>query len=1345
MRWPTWTLLFAALALLAIVGAMVSRQSRVTPEEFLAIVEGRIEDGRYDREQTLQNLDQVLARAREASDVSLETHVLLRRGRLLMELGAFDRARTDLLAVAEKRPQDREVEADLIDLDTRAGDFAAAEVRVRRGLEHEPESALAWTRLGRLHRLASASSERTAIELIGRHLAPDELGEARGLIARSSALDVEDLERPAIAERLRRILRDEEESLQDILRATDRAAVDSTKARQAYARALQCGVDAEPLAGLLELFGRAGRRDLAADLAMASMRFDAIRTDVVVARALLESLEELGRYRFASELARQWSLRRVPLDAEFLHMLARIGLASRRPDLLSDAGDQLRRVGSTDDAYAACFFQGIGLVMSGQDSFGRTYLRQFVASSAPEPVPGARAEAWRAIAKASRVLGEPEFEREAIQGAIELEPNFDGELHLRLAELLMAAPHGGFRVPDRRFAQGMSLLPERTQELLPRWHEIGRRELASIGFDPEVVRTSLLQARVWTPASDASPYELFRLAEIHAAAGDEARAKAHLDRLLELVPGFVPALDLALVGARRQPDRSKLLAAVTARIAAAGRSPETADVLRAVPFDELEAHDVHELMRADPEYFGRVAAARTLANAGRPRSALALLEGMDPATLGDEARLLAASLALDSGEAGRAWTILQPMGRALVALQESAILGAKAASWSRAPEAVRGTLGLIAQNKRLNRPTRMAAARVALRAGDHANARALLQALDAIPEARGGDLCIELAIAAHLTGDTQAANQALARAEAFELKGALERTTLMLAIHHGRVASWKPFAERAEIKSKNADEIFLASLLVLQGREAEARAKIVKARGTEEVLDARWALLERALDIADDRDTEFDPRLGSVAPGAVNAFLSVLPSAPGATAAAGWIALTDCPEGLAVASADLRVRAGQLGEQALWPTWLLATLDHRAGDVSAARLDAEQVVRLAPDFEPAWSLLEELDPELRFDAAAYGRFRGERLRALGRFEGTTITDREDRARWHQARGEHTDAVAEAEIEGEPASAELSSIVARSLLELGRPRAAVERLARALQSTPGPLDTAGAIGVLLEAIDRAGADPEGPLPSATTSTTLHTLALAHLDDPRLVLALARIDLEFDPRSPALGVRKATSRLEAYRARHRGRPLDHEVLGSAAAWIDFLARLDPKKAVALAREELDLAPGSLATWIAAARAFESNGEREEALVTLRLAARISEHGEVSREILRIRSRADMDASEIDGIVTAITTFEQRATPEPALHALAARSFLNLGPRLSERALASARAAITDATATAADRRLGSILAAIAILSRGREAELAEAGTLLRDAQPERPSLIEADFIDALRGIAESKTKP
>jgi len=1350
MRWPTWMLFAAAVALFVGVGAMVSRQSRVTPEEFFEAVEKRIADGRYDREQTLLNLDQVLARAREAGDATLESRVLLRRGRISMELGAWDRARTDLLAVAERRPGDPEVESDLIELETRAGDFGAAEARVRRGLELDPNSPASWTRLGRLHRLAAEKHEAAALVLLARVLPRDDFAVASANLSRAIALDPADVSRPALAQRLREVLRDsDEEILQQVLRLSDRAAEESQKARDGYARALQHGVTPEPLAGLLELFTRAGRTDLAADLAAVTLRFDAIRTDRTAARAHLAALEELGRFRFASELARQWTQRRAPVDTEFLSLLARIGLNADKWELMFEAGGELYGVGSVDDQAAARFYQGLGLVLGNQHEVGRTFLRSFLASSAPQPVPGARATAWRAIARASRELKEPEFEREAIQGAIELEPDFDGELHLRMAELLMVAPHGGYRIPETRFAKGMSLLPERTEELLPRWHEIGQRELNSIGFDAETVRAGLLRNRVWTPDSGASPYELYRLAQIHHQAGDDARAKAHLDRLLEIVPGFLPALDLGLEVARRQPRRPLLLDAVAARIAAGGRTPETTAVLREIPLDELDPRDLHSLMRADPEYFGRIATAETLARTGRPLSALELLDSIEADTLGDEARVLAARLNLDAGEPARAWELLQPMGRALTAVPDAIELALRAASWSGASTEVRGLMGLAALDKKLSRPRRLALADVAMRAGEFAPARLILRTLDQIPAARGGDLCLQIAVAAALEGDAVETARALARAEAFETRGGLERLALGIAIHTGRTAEWKALAERATVKSVGLDPLGMTALLVLQGREDEARARIAKALAREGAIDTRLAVLANSMpESASESELPLVARLGATAARELGAFAKSLDESGDPRAAAAWVAQSVMPETQPLALAALRERAAPAAGPAtaanLWPTWLYASLVQRSGDTHGARAGIEAVLSVAPDFRPAWDLREALNPELRFDRAAYGLARGERLKALGVASGTGLEMRQDRARFLAARGDHAAAVraADSGADADNSSAELDAIAGRSLLALGRAREALERLARALSREPGPHDPRGTIGDLLVAVDKAQSSPEA-LPRTEALQVLAGLSELHADDPRLVLALARIDLELDPRNPVLGVQRAITRLDRFRANHRGLGLDESGVGAAAAWIDFLTRLDPDRALRLAEEELDLEPGSLPTWLAAARAHETRGDRARAVSELRLVARIFDRGEVSREILRMRARSDMDTGEIVSSMAAIQALEGRAEPDPALLLLAARSYLNLGPRLIGQALETARAAHIHPASSLEQRRAAGLMLALGIMARGTATELAEAESLLEDARPARPSDIEDDFLRALRGLARGAT--
>src|SRR6185295_8942424 len=110
MRWTTWCLFLVAMACLTAVGVMVSRQTQATPTDFFRTVQQRIAEGRYDKEQSLANLDIALEGALGAHDAGLEGEIRLARGRLLMSLGAYERARTDLDRVLELRAGDRSIE-----------------------------------------------------------------------------------------------------------------------------------------------------------------------------------------------------------------------------------------------------------------------------------------------------------------------------------------------------------------------------------------------------------------------------------------------------------------------------------------------------------------------------------------------------------------------------------------------------------------------------------------------------------------------------------------------------------------------------------------------------------------------------------------------------------------------------------------------------------------------------------------------------------------------------------------------------------------------------------------------------------------------------------------------------------------------------------------------------------------------------------------------------------------------------------------------------------------------------------------------------------------------------------
>jgi tetratricopeptide (TPR) repeat protein len=419
------------------------------------------------------------------------------------------------------------------------------------------------------------------------------------------------------------------------------------------------------------------------------------------------------------------------------------------------------------------------------------------------------------------------------------------------------------------------------------------------------------------------------------------------------------------------------------------------------------------------------------------------------------------------------------------------------------------------------------------------------------------------------------------------------------------------------------------------------------------------------------------------------------------------------------------------------------------GDFRTAKAAVRLVQAAAPDCEVAWNLRETLAPELALDPVAYGLFRHERALALQRDPAPgsaptpmSMREREDLCRWLAATGQHAAAVAAGETiaEGEPPSSELTSIVGRSLLLLGRARDAVDHLARALSTKPPPRDVHGTVADLLAAVDAAEAS-ETPLPRTESMQVLTRIAGRYPNDPRIVLAIARIDLEIDRRNPVLGVQRAIARLESYRAGLHERALDESEPGSAAAWIEFFARLDPDRALRLAEEELDREPGSIPTWLAAAHVREAQGERERAIAELELVARIVDTGAVSREILRVRSIADFEAADIEKSVANILRLEGRAQPDAALNILAARAYLNLGPRVAFKALGLARAAFTDPLASPETRREAALLAALGLFARVRESTFEEAPELLEAARPEPPSRLVDDFLRALQGLAHA----
>jgi tetratricopeptide (TPR) repeat protein len=318
MKWTTWILFAASLGLLLAVGVMVSRQANRSAGEQFSAIQKRIAQGNYDRERTIANLDQVLARAQSERLTELQSDIRLARGKLLMQVGAFDRARNDLMIVLDGGQGGRGVERLLVELEERAGDYRAGLARLSKMLEADSTHAEDWVMKGELCRQAGEKTLSTEKQTVAKVLAPESAAIATPLLELAAALDPTDAKRVAVEHDLRGLFgfaleREGEEALV----AADATSRDFATAREALSRSFVLKFDARPFATLVELLRRAGHNTEAVDLCTAGLRIPAVRGDARVTKVLVDAVTDLDRPKFAGTVTAQWITRDQAMSAEF--------------------------------------------------------------------------------------------------------------------------------------------------------------------------------------------------------------------------------------------------------------------------------------------------------------------------------------------------------------------------------------------------------------------------------------------------------------------------------------------------------------------------------------------------------------------------------------------------------------------------------------------------------------------------------------------------------------------------------------------------------------------------------------------------------------------------------------------------------------------------------------------------------------------------------------------------------------------------------------------------------------------------------------------------------------------
>lgn len=1371
MKSSTLFLFAVAVAVLIGVLGMVTRQAATTPADFFAAVKKRMSEGVYDREQSIQNLDSVLERAIDAGDTKLAGQVQLLRGRTLMELGAFDRARADLSAVAAMYPADVTVENDLVDLEARSGDFHAAVQRVERLLAANPGNGGAYVRLGRLHLAAADRAVKHSHELLSRSLVPDKSERARELLEHSSALYAADPKRVALGYELRGLLASADDpALEEATNGLDSACLEIEAARNALTQSLAHGVDAEALALLIDLYVRSGHSEFAVDLATTTIQRPEVRDSATFARALMRALKGLGRWNFAADIAKAWIDKKAPMNGDFAEQCCEALWYGKRYAYLHLASQVMLGFGTTSQAIASNLYLGLAIVELGGFQDGRQYLQTFLATDDPDPFPGARAIAWQHIARASRELGQPVPERTALQGQVELEPELEGEAWLRLAELQMASPHGGYRIPEMRFARGMSLMPERTAELFKRWDEIGVLELRSVGLDIEAVRADLAHRKIYTPSPEASSYELYRLAEVHLEQGDTSRAGAHVKRLLDLVPGFVPGLDLAIRIADVEGDKRERMSWLIQRVQRAGRTPAIDAILREIPLGELDTKDLLALMRADPDRSGRLWIADDLARANRPNQALALVEKLGLESLGEEGQLLVARLLLARREPEYALRILKALGSSLFSLPDGIELYVRAGVGAQDHTALialsANMAGQLVTERRadgagfLDGTTRPLEPRRVLKivddllaAGEGDAALPLIEALDSIPRLRGGDVLSRLIACAVMRGAFDEAHTALDRAQAFDTKGSAEFAALMLSALEGRTDDLRAEAAALSKTTLPLTPLARAQVALLAERFEEARTLLDANTAPESNDDPWWNLTRYAASLLEPRAKPFElaPFLGHGATDAARVFFTGTDGKADARIALAWICSARLAPGVPFARAFLMRSELAASQSSLWTEWIRAALDARSGLEARSLATIARLHTLANDFGPAWKLESGLlDATERTDAERLD-LRNRTAAALGPLAGDPVSRKLDEVRAAETFDSLPAALTLARelVTREPTSIAASVELSRIHTRMGNPIEALStlhatltaRAARGQLGIPPPANSTEPDLVLeyLDAIRHARHAPGNPVSPQRASGLVEALIARIPDDPRPVLAGAEIDLELDPRNPTFGVTRAYSRLERFRDAHKGQSLERLGRGSVASWARFYSNLEPARARAFVEAELALAPALLPAWTELALALEAGGDEAGALRALQTAARLSPEGPILREILRIRGRNALTGPEIEELAKQILAAEGKRTPDPELLLESARSYMNISMRGHERAIAILEMLTGRKDLSATSARELALLTATSLMTRGKPEDLPKVRAALDSIALVDLDPYTASFVTALRGVA------
>ncbi|MHC4376616.1 MAG: tetratricopeptide repeat protein [Planctomycetota bacterium] len=1300
-----WLLLLIAVGSVAGLVRLVRTNVALGPEDYLERGRSMLASEDPDTEGARREFDRALALNRESGGGrALEAAVLYERGTMYEKRGMLPSARADFSALAEwvddlpeeERPalasgapaNRNALLLRLAGLELGAKEYEASEDWANQVLELQPEHSWALTLRGRSFVFRAEQAFAFVEEFIDAGLHDALADVARRLALLAVHAPVSESERYARVEEFLSLFdeRHKDES-SEVIEQLDLASEYMAEARTAFAESFRRSAAPTALFEITRSYLKAEHPELVLDVGLAAIRHEEAAANTRAMQVISQALLRVGRPDAAMRIVEQ----AVPiegtleLDDTFLPTWAQILHANESWARLRRVGEQMGRRFANGLIYqperdSAAFYQGIAAYNMGLINAAQEQLAGYVRDDAFEPFPGAKAEARAAMASIvggkGNAAGELYHLRRSLLPNV-VQPPGRGKPELaqawtRLAQLFEEGDYQGPVVQDA-YAHALRFSREPDPEQLARWRELGEEHLARIGRDPRILASSLERQGRWVRTEAEEPYEDFRLAEVWLERGELAGVLDAARRFLKRYPHFGPAEELMQEAYRRSYRPQELADLLLGRLREDLASIENFRELRRLEAaGDLSPDQVFELMAADAQVTGSLAMAEQLIPRGRADLAVRALEAAPTEDLGSEGAVLLARAEIELGRFDEALAHVEAVPLEDPRFTQALDLRVEAALQSRDKAALQRVLDQLVevQNFELEAALGVVDRLLANRTAD--SALALLRRLDELPEGRGAEVLSRLTVAELMGGDLDAAAEALARAEAYREDGFAQLGRVLLAVE---ARSWSRLpalvrelrdAELSLAGDAGLDPLREAVLAALEERLSEAvgRAQEGLATQPEEPL---WGLVLGAIEGLLGRPINAPGALGREGQRQTALFLVGAPQAPrDPRQCLAALVTFGYPEWELWGRAQLLEQESE-SSGVLWPGYLTARLEQRAGSLEVARNRLRPLSKRFSDCVPVWQLLEDVAFGIhgRLEHPELLAYRAGRAAAAGAASSEAgVMDLLVLAETLERNGELGKALARAReaVELDPQSTLAHLRDAQLCVRQQLWSEAIENYAFLFEFAEPEL-TQGYLPEFISAVDHGLAADAIDLDSVTL--LLESLATRLPTEPLLAARLAELEFDRLPDNPLLAGSRAVAYLERFRERTEDVALEDLREGVTESWLDLYLAYDRALAESFIRSELGKRPENLELWLMYGRTLEASGRYEEAVEHYETVRRMVPEPRALRRAADILARLGTDHPRVVSYAQRIAAVDGLQTNDPQLRFLLARSRVNGSP--------------------------------------------------------------------------------